>query len=136
MEEWVANFGVRIGFWGFDPNKDGVLRNFAPLPPPPPRGKHRKHVFEQNSAPNYLTMTKLHMEILDFNTKNSFSAILEFSILSKSRIRWISKNLDFRIQLGFKLLTVKKFNMSRRLDLNTKKLFSEFSIVNFKGKNR
>ena len=40
-----------------------------------------KHVFERNSAPNYLTMTKLHMGRLDLNTKKSLSVILEFLIL-------------------------------------------------------
>ena len=41
----------------------------------------KKHIFEHNSAHIYLTKTKLHIGRLDLNTKKSFSAIFEFSIL-------------------------------------------------------
>ena len=43
--------------------------------------RHQKHIFEHNSASNYLTMKKLHMGRLYLNTKKLFSTILEFSIL-------------------------------------------------------
>ena len=44
-------------------------------------GIRQKLIFEHNSTPNYLTMTKLQMGQLDMNTKQMISPILEFSIL-------------------------------------------------------
>ena len=55
-------------------------------------------IFEHNLALNYLIITKLHMGRLDLNTKQWFSAILEFSILrgGKGENAELLKNLDFR----------------------------------------
>ena len=44
-------------FRGPDPHLDGVLRN----PLLPCEDSHQKRVSKDNSAPNYLTMKKLHM---------------------------------------------------------------------------
>ena len=41
----------------------------------------QKHIFENNLAPNYDTIMKLHMGTLDMNTKKSFLPLLEFLIL-------------------------------------------------------
>ena len=58
MEDWVTNFGVQTGFKALTPLRRGFTK-FCPLIL---RGVRRqKHVFEYNLAPNYLTMTKLHM---------------------------------------------------------------------------
>ena len=53
---WITNFGVQIGL--------GVLTStnmgFCEIPPLLSSGARRhKHVSKHNSAPNYLTMTKL-----------------------------------------------------------------------------
>ena len=48
--------------WGF--------AKFSPLPPQ--RVRRQKHVFKHNSAPNYLTMTKLHKMRVDMNAEKSF----------------------------------------------------------------
>ena len=80
MEDWVTNFGIQIGFKALTLTKTGFCE-ISPPSPPGRRNKYQKHIFEHKWAPNYLTMTKLHIRRLDFNTKKSFSSILEFSIL-------------------------------------------------------
>ena len=75
---------------------------------------------------------------LDLNAKKSFSVILEFSILrvGKGENAEFQKIWIFEYNSALNCSTVKKFHM-RRLDLNTKKLFSaifEFSIL--RGENR
>ena len=83
MEDWVTNFGVLIGFEALTPTKTGF---FEILPPSPPEGgRSPKHIFEHNLAPNFLTMTKLHIGQLDLNTKKSFLAIFEFSISNSTK---------------------------------------------------
>ena len=79
MEDWVTDFGVQIGFEALTSTKTG----FCEIQPPSPQGggEVKNHIFKHNSAPKYLTMTKLHSRWLDMNIKNSFSAILEFSFL-------------------------------------------------------
>ena len=67
------------GFKVLTPTKTGFCETRPP--PTPYGGRHGRQVFKRNSAPNYLTMTKLYMEQLDLNTKKLFSAIFEFSIL-------------------------------------------------------
>ena len=69
MENLFTNFGVQIGFKALTPTKMGFCKI------PPPFTTYIKHVFEQNSAPNYFMMTKLHIGQLDLNTKKPFSAI-------------------------------------------------------------
>ena len=88
MKDWVMNFDVKIGFEVLILTKMG----FCEIPPPYSlgEGRRKKHVFDHNSAPNYLTKMKLHMVPLDFNTKKSFLAILEFSILRDGKAGTLS----------------------------------------------
>ena len=96
--DWVMNFGVQIGFIPWPPTKREFCEILYPFPTGGRGSRHQNCVFEHNSVPNYLTLMKLHMRLLDLDTKKSFSAILEFSILKggKGEKYWISKNLDFR----------------------------------------
>ena len=76
-------------------------------------------------------MAKLHMGQLDLNTKQSFSVILEFSILRGDKG---GEKAHFRAKLDSKT----KLYLGRQ-DLNTKELFLPiFEFFNFywsKGKN-
>ena len=68
--------------------------------------KFRKiRIFECNSGLNYRRKTKFHISRLDMNTKKSFSAILEFAILSgyKRKKALKFKKFEFSMKLGFKI---------------------------------
>ena len=83
MEDWVTKLDVQSGFEALTPTKTGFCE--IPLPCYQRVADVKKLVFEQNSAPNYLTKTKLNMGRLDFNAKKSFSGILEFPVLRAVR---------------------------------------------------
>ena len=78
----------------------------------------KNDVCEHNSAPNYLTTTKLHMRRLDLNIKRSLSAIMKLSTLRRGdaefRKIWI-----FEHNSVSDYFAVKKFHL-RGPDVNTK----------------
>ena len=100
MED-LLNFGAQIDFEALTPTNTEFLEN--PSPSPLPGGRHLKHVFEHNLAPNYLTLSA-HGEL---NTKKSISVILEFSTCStvkkfheRNRLKYLKKKKKKKTTFG------------------------------------
>ena len=90
MENWITNFGVQIVLEAIIPAKTGFCE-IPPLPPSP-GGRGQKPRFWAKLGSKLSHYKEMRMEWLDLNTKKSFSAILEFSILRCGR----GKKLNFK----------------------------------------
>ena len=91
-------------------------------------------IFEHNSALNYSTAKKSHMQRLNLNIKKPFLTIFKFSILS-GKIAKFRKIRIFKHNCVLNMFTVKKFHI-RELDLNAKKTtFGDILIFEFNMEN-